>query len=169
VHEGRQRGTHRRKIEQLPFNQRDLVRRQFPHIGAAVRPVKAPDLRFKKSAAAASSPLSSSVRCAPAPPRAGDRPTPLGLHILMGTSATQKVAKMIDNLERGLIAPTEIISRTNLVSRLRKNSVRPPQATHLYAPCALQPGADHDHEARTGCVGNFWSTSDWISVFDYWL
>src|SRR5271169_5531448 len=40
VHEGRQRGTHRRKIEQLPFNQRDLVRRQFPRIGAAVRPVQ---------------------------------------------------------------------------------------------------------------------------------
>lgn len=40
VHEGRQRGTHRRKIEQLPFNQRDLLRRQFPRIGAAVRPVQ---------------------------------------------------------------------------------------------------------------------------------
>jgi hypothetical protein len=29
----------------------------------------------------------------------------------MGTSAQQKVANMIDNLERGLIAPTEIIGR----------------------------------------------------------
>ena len=38
-------------------------------------------------------------------------PAPLGLHILMGTSAPQKVANMIDNLERGLIAPMEIISR----------------------------------------------------------
>jgi ubiquinone/menaquinone biosynthesis C-methylase UbiE len=38
-------------------------------------------------------------------------PAPLGLHILMGPSAPQKVANMIDNLERGLIAPTEIISR----------------------------------------------------------
>ncbi len=36
---------------------------------------------------------------------------PLGLHILMGASAPQKVANMIDNLERGLIAPTEIIGR----------------------------------------------------------
>ena len=41
----------------------------------------------------------------------GGGPPPLGLHILMGTSAPQKVANMIDNLERGLIAPTEIISR----------------------------------------------------------
>jgi ubiquinone/menaquinone biosynthesis C-methylase UbiE len=38
---------------------------------------------------------------------------PLGLHILMGASAPQKVANMIDNLERRLIAPTEMISRTN--------------------------------------------------------
>ena len=38
-------------------------------------------------------------------------PPPLDLHILMGASAPQKVANMIDNLERGLIAPTEIISR----------------------------------------------------------
>ena len=39
-------------------------------------------------------------------------PPPLGLHILMGASALQKVANMIDNLERGLITPTEIISRS---------------------------------------------------------
>lgn len=38
-------------------------------------------------------------------------PPTLGLHILMGVSAPQKVANMIDNLERGLISPTEIISR----------------------------------------------------------
>ncbi|HTR14591.1 MAG TPA: class I SAM-dependent methyltransferase [Roseiarcus sp.] len=38
-------------------------------------------------------------------------PPPLGLHILMGASAPQKVAIMIDNLERGMIAPTEIICR----------------------------------------------------------
>jgi len=38
-------------------------------------------------------------------------PPPLGLHILMGASAPQKVANMVDNLERGLIAPTEIIAR----------------------------------------------------------
>jgi ubiquinone/menaquinone biosynthesis C-methylase UbiE len=41
----------------------------------------------------------------------GAGPPPLGLHLLMGRSAPQKVANMIDNLERGLIAPTEIISR----------------------------------------------------------
>ena len=40
-------------------------------------------------------------------------PPPLGLHILMGASAPQKVANMIDNLERGLIAPTEMISRAS--------------------------------------------------------
>jgi ubiquinone/menaquinone biosynthesis C-methylase UbiE len=37
-------------------------------------------------------------------------PPPLGLHLLMGPTAPQKVANMIDNLQRGLIAPTEIIS-----------------------------------------------------------
>ena len=42
---------------------------------------------------------------------AGGGPSPLGLHILMGASSPQKVANMIDNLERGLIAPTEMISR----------------------------------------------------------
>ncbi len=38
-------------------------------------------------------------------------PPPLGLHILMGASSPEKVANMIDNLERGLIAPTEIVCR----------------------------------------------------------
>jgi ubiquinone/menaquinone biosynthesis C-methylase UbiE len=38
-------------------------------------------------------------------------PPPLGLHILMGSSAPQKVTNMINNLEAGLIAPTEVISR----------------------------------------------------------
>jgi ubiquinone/menaquinone biosynthesis C-methylase UbiE len=38
-------------------------------------------------------------------------PPPLGLHLLMGASAPQKIANMIDALERGLIAPTEIICR----------------------------------------------------------
>ncbi len=38
-------------------------------------------------------------------------PPPLGLHLLMGASAPQKAANMMDNLERGLIAPTEIIAR----------------------------------------------------------
>jgi ubiquinone/menaquinone biosynthesis C-methylase UbiE len=39
-----------------------------------------------------------------------DGPPPLGLHLLMGPTAPQKVANMIDNLQRGLIAPTEIVS-----------------------------------------------------------
>ncbi len=38
-------------------------------------------------------------------------PPPLGLHILMGAASQQKVANMIDNLERGLIAPTELVGR----------------------------------------------------------
>ena len=38
-------------------------------------------------------------------------PPPLGLHILMGASFPEKVANMIGQLERGLIAPTEIICR----------------------------------------------------------
>jgi len=38
-------------------------------------------------------------------------PPPLGLPILMGAAAPQKVANMIENLERGLLGPTEIICR----------------------------------------------------------
>ena len=41
----------------------------------------------------------------------GGGPPALGLHILMGASSAEKVANMIDNLERGLIAPTEMIGR----------------------------------------------------------
>jgi ubiquinone/menaquinone biosynthesis C-methylase UbiE len=41
----------------------------------------------------------------------GGQPPPLGLHILMGASTPEKVANMIANLERDLIAPTEIIAR----------------------------------------------------------
>jgi ubiquinone/menaquinone biosynthesis C-methylase UbiE len=44
--------------------------------------------------------------------QAGGLP-PLGLHLLMGPTAPQKVANMIDNLERGLIAPTEIVCRAS--------------------------------------------------------
>ncbi len=36
-------------------------------------------------------------------------PPPLGLHLLMGASSAEKVANMVDSLERGLIAPTEIV------------------------------------------------------------
>lgn len=38
-------------------------------------------------------------------------PPPLGLHILMGQEAPQKVANMIANLEAGRIAPIEMIGR----------------------------------------------------------
>lgn len=41
----------------------------------------------------------------------GNGPPPLGLHILMGRTTPQKIANTIDNLERGLISPTEIIAR----------------------------------------------------------
>lgn len=37
-------------------------------------------------------------------------PPRLGLHLLMGESAPQKIANMLDNLERKLISPTEMIS-----------------------------------------------------------
>lgn len=37
-------------------------------------------------------------------------PPPLGLHLLMGEAAPQKIANMIDNIERGIIAPVEIIT-----------------------------------------------------------
>jgi ubiquinone/menaquinone biosynthesis C-methylase UbiE len=38
-------------------------------------------------------------------------PPPLGLHILMGQDAPTKVANMLSNIEQGLIAPVEVISR----------------------------------------------------------
>jgi len=38
-------------------------------------------------------------------------PGPLGLHIVMGASAAQKVKNMIGDINAGLIAPTEIICR----------------------------------------------------------
>jgi ubiquinone/menaquinone biosynthesis C-methylase UbiE len=42
---------------------------------------------------------------------ASDRPAPLGLHIVMGDNAAQKVANMVNDIDRGLIAPTEMICR----------------------------------------------------------
>jgi len=42
---------------------------------------------------------------------AGAGPAPLGLHIVMGASAGQKVKNMIGDISAGLIAPTEIICR----------------------------------------------------------
>ena len=38
-------------------------------------------------------------------------PPPLGLHLLMGATSSQKVANMISLLEQGLIAPTELVCR----------------------------------------------------------
>jgi SAM-dependent methyltransferase len=38
-------------------------------------------------------------------------PPPLGLHILMGESAPQKIANVVAGLKAGLIAPVEIVSR----------------------------------------------------------
>jgi len=38
-------------------------------------------------------------------------PPPLGIHIHMGPTASEKIANMIENLERGLIAPVEMICR----------------------------------------------------------
>lgn len=40
----------------------------------------------------------------------GDGPPPLGIHILMGETAPQKVRNMIDNIARGLIAPVELVT-----------------------------------------------------------
>ena len=42
----------------------------------------------------------------------GGGPPPLGLHILMGATAHQKIANMMSGFERGVIAPTEIIVRS---------------------------------------------------------
>lgn len=43
--------------------------------------------------------------------RNGGAPPPFGLHILMGASAREKIANMVDDLRAGLIAPTEIFGR----------------------------------------------------------
>ena len=40
-----------------------------------------------------------------------DGPPPLGLHLLMKSDVPQKLANVMGNLERGLIAPTELICR----------------------------------------------------------
>ncbi len=41
----------------------------------------------------------------------GGGPPPLGLHVLMGASAAQKTANMVAMLERGVIAPVEMLAR----------------------------------------------------------
>jgi hypothetical protein len=43
--------------------------------------------------------------------RAVEGVAPLGLHILMGTDAAVKIANMMTNLERGSIAPVQMIAR----------------------------------------------------------
>ena len=40
-----------------------------------------------------------------------DGPPPLGSHILMGAAAPQRIGNMTENLQRGLVAPTEIVCR----------------------------------------------------------
>ena len=42
---------------------------------------------------------------------AAGAPAPLGLHIVMGANAAQKVKNMIGDISAGLIAPTEVICR----------------------------------------------------------
>jgi ubiquinone/menaquinone biosynthesis C-methylase UbiE len=44
--------------------------------------------------------------------QASGGPPRLGLHVLMGPSAPQKIANMIDAVERRLIAPTAIVARS---------------------------------------------------------
>ena len=39
-----------------------------------------------------------------------DGPSPLGLHILMGSTAPMKVKNMIENISRNIIAPVEIVA-----------------------------------------------------------
>ena len=41
-------------------------------------------------------------------------PPPLGLHILMGSTAPLKVKNMIENISRNLIAPVEIVAETRI-------------------------------------------------------
>lgn len=43
--------------------------------------------------------------------READGPPPLGIHLLMGESAPQKIANMVANIEAGHIAPVELILR----------------------------------------------------------
>jgi hypothetical protein len=38
-------------------------------------------------------------------------PGPLGLHIVMGANAAQKIKNMIGDISSGLVAPTELICR----------------------------------------------------------
>jgi hypothetical protein len=42
---------------------------------------------------------------------AGAKPSPLGLHLLMGPTVGQKMANMIDAIKAGTIAPVQMIFR----------------------------------------------------------
>jgi len=39
-----------------------------------------------------------------------DGPPPLGLHLLMGSTATEKIGNMIENISRNVVAPVEIVA-----------------------------------------------------------
>ncbi len=41
----------------------------------------------------------------------GGKPPPLGLHLIMGSSTRDKVANLVDAMQRGLVAPTEMFAR----------------------------------------------------------
>jgi hypothetical protein len=41
----------------------------------------------------------------------GGKPPPLGIHLLMKRDVPEKIANVMLNLEKGLIAPTEMIAR----------------------------------------------------------
>jgi hypothetical protein len=51
------------------------------------------------------------VREAAARAAAGGGPPPLGVHLLMKSDVPEKVTNVMRNLERGLIAPVELICR----------------------------------------------------------
>ena len=51
------------------------------------------------------------AECSRAAPRIRPAPPPLGVQIVMGPAAAQKIANLTSLLERGLLAPTEMIAR----------------------------------------------------------
>ena len=71
-----------------------------------------------------------SLRAMQARVAAEGRPA-LGLHILMGENARQKTGNLVQNLERGLVAPMEIIARAVVrQAALEEGAVAPPLARH---------------------------------------
>lgn len=51
-------------------------------------------------------------------------PPPLGTHLLLGSDAPQKLANVVRNLDRGLIAPTELICRARYRAPWRGGGAR---------------------------------------------